>query len=222
MDVKNQLMHEKTKVLKQIAESAQHGNSQEVLAAGEKLSKIESLLDKYERLMLDISGLDTVNHEARPLPNTRVDSSFVKGKDLKRLDVTSGREIGRTIRADFLKKALEAGLSLEHVKGSIYKTRSGSKVGIAVATERSPDRWFLGLPLEGFDAAVLLCRHETGNTVEICLAKGFFEQFGDMMSQSGGQMKFNVARRGSGYVIVVPGAGGVSVSKFIGDYMVLH
>jgi len=122
---------------------------------------------------------------------------------------------------DFLKRVSEVGVDLRHVRGSIYETQSGRKVGIAVATERKPDRWFLGLPLQSFDHAVLLCKRDTGDTFEICLPNNFFDEHGDNMSQSGGQMKFNVARRGNGYAILVPGTDGVSVSKFLGAYSLL-
>jgi hypothetical protein len=221
MDTKNQLIHEKAKVLKQIADAAQRGNSQEVLEAGERLKKIDSLIDRHEKLLRDISDLESEERGTHHSQNTRVGSRLVRGKDLGRLDVASGRGIGRALRMDFLKKASEDGINLEHIKGSVYKTKSEHKVGIAVATERNPDRWFLGLPFKGFEHAVLLCKRDTGDTVEICLPKNFFDEYGGKMSQSGGQMKFNVARRGSGYAILVPGTDGVNVSKFLGDYSLL-
>lgn len=221
MDAKNQLLHQKSELLKQIAEFAQCGKAQEVLAAGERLSKIESLIARNEKLLRDISDLDTEDRIAQPLQDNRVDSRLMKERALKRGDGGSGRGIGRTLRIDFLRKVSQDGIHLEHIRGSIYETQSGHKVGIAVATERLPDRWFLGLPFEGFDHAVLLCRRDTGDTVEICIPKNFFHEYGDKMSQSGGQMKFNVTRRGSGYAILVPGTDGISVSKFLGDYSML-
>lgn len=221
MDAKNQLMYEKAKLLKDIADSAQRGSSQEVLDASERLTKIESLIDRHEKLLRDISDLDSEDLRTHRLHNTRVGSRLVTGNDVRRLDLASGRGIGRTIRMDFLKKASEEDIHLEHIRGSVYETKSGHKIGIAVATERNPDRWFLGLPLKGIDHAVLLCKRDMGDTVEICLPKNFFDEYGDKMSQSGGQMKFNVARRGDGYAILVPGAGGISVSKFLGAYSIL-
>ena len=217
MDAKKQLLQKKTKLLNQIAEFAQRGKSQEVLAAGERLNRVESLIDRYEKLLRDISDLNT-----DPLQNTRVDSRDRRVKNLKRLNVVaSGRGIGKTIRKDFLQKVSEEGIYLENIRGSIYQAQSGHKVGIAVATERKPDRWFLGLPLKGFDDAVLLCKPDSGDTIEICLPNNFFDEYGDKMSESSGQMKFNVARRGSGYAILVPGTDGISVSKFLGDYSLL-
>lgn len=217
MDAKKQLLQEKTKLLNKIAGFAQRGDSQEVLAAGERLNKVESLIERHEKLLRDISDLDT-----DPKQNTSVDSKDRRVKNIKRLNVVvSGRGIGKAIRMDFLQKASEEGIYLENIRGSIYQAQSGHKVGIAVATERKPDRWFLGLPLKGFDAAVLLCKPDSGDTIEICLPKNFFDEYGEKMSESSGQMKFNVARRGSGYVILVPGTDGISVSKFLGDYSLL-
>jgi len=217
MDAKKQLMQERTKLLNQIAEFAQHGESHEVLAAGERLNKVESLIDRYEKLVHDISDLDTDF-----LQNTRMDSRNSRVKNLKGQNfVAAGRGIGKGIRMDFLQKASEKGIYLENIRGSIYKAQSSDKVGIAVASERKPDRWFLGLPLKGFDVAVLLCKLDSGDTIEICLSKNFFDAYGEKMSVSSGQMKFNVARRGSVYVILVPGTDGINVSKFLGDYSVL-
>jgi hypothetical protein len=217
MDAKKKLMQERTKLLNQIAELAQRGQSHEVLAAGERLNKVESLIERYEKLVNDISNLET------DIPqNTRIDSRNSRVKNHKGQNfVATGRGTGKTIRMDFLKTVSEKGIYIENIRGSIYKAQSGRKVGIAVATERKPDRWFLGLPSKGFDDAVLLCKPDSGDTIEICLSKDFFDEYGEKMSESSGQMKFNVARRGGGYVILVPGTDGINVSKFLGDYSVL-
>ena len=239
MDTKNQLLNEKDKLLKQIASSAQHGNSQEVLSAGENLKKIESLIDRHEKLLRDISDLGNEIHSPQPLQNSRVISRLARNSGLRELDVVPGRGIGKTIRMDFLRKVSEDGVHLEHIRGSVYETKSGYKVGVAVATERKADRWFLSAlvllmtarlcPGRAFMSkglefrlqAVLLCQKDDGDVMEICLPKNFFDEYGKKMSASGGQMKFNVARRGNGYAILVPGTDGVNISKFIGDYSLL-
>lgn len=213
MGAKDQLMREKTALLKQIADSAQRGASQEVLAAGERLNRIEMLVERYDKLLQDISDLGTGKIKTGTLQDIRTSS-----KTMKRSDMVAGRGIGKTIRMDFLKKVSLDGIHLGHIRSSIYESKSGRKVGIAVATERKPDRWFLGLPVESFEHAVLLCKPENRDTIEICLPKTFFDEYGEKMSQSGGQMKFNIVRRGNGYSILVPGTDGVSVSKFVGDY----
>jgi hypothetical protein len=212
MDAKEQLIREKGVLLKQIADSAQRGQSQEVLAAGEKLSKIEHLIERYENLLHDISDLNS----ADPRPQTVRKVRFVS-KPLNNPNAAPGRGIGKEIRMGFLRKVAEKGIYLEQIRGSIYETRSGSKIGVAVATERKPDRWFLGLPI-GLDQAVLLCQRENGDVATICLPKGFLSEYSDKMSKSGGQMKFNVTRRGNGYSLLVPGTDGINVSRFVGEY----
>lgn len=212
MDAKEQLMREKAILLGRIAESAQRGESQEVITAGEKLSKIEDLIKKYEGFLRDISDLNS----ADPKPETVRKIRFAP-KPSNNLEVVPGRGIGKEIRMDFLRKVYEQGIRLQQTRGSIYETTSGRKVGVAVATERKPDRWFLGLPV-GLDQAVLLCKHENGDVTVVCLPKDFLAEYSDKMSKSGGQIKFNVTRRGSGYSLLVPGTDGINVSRFVGDY----
>ena len=212
MDAKEQLIREKDSLLRKIAESAQRGQSQEVLAAGEKLHKIERMIERYEQLLNDISNLDATDLTSLPTRNISVNAPHPYNPK-----VVPGRGIGKKIRMDFLQKIGKAGLLLEQMRGSVYGTQSGRKVGVAVATERKTDRWFLGLPI-GIDQAVLLCQRESGDVATICLPKDFFAEYGDKMSKSGGQMKFNVMRRGSGYSLLIPGTDGVNVSRFVDNY----
>jgi len=225
MDIEKQLANAKTEVLKKIAESAQQGKSEEVRAAAEKLDKIESLMERYQGLLRDTAELETHDNRAKPVqkPMAYAGSSRWSSEDqnLGGAGDESGKGAGRAIRMVFLTRAERLGVHLAYVKGIVYATPTGRKVGIAAATERNADRWFLGLPSEGFDDAVLLCRPKTGDIVEIFLPKSFFDEHGKGMGRSGSQMKFNVARRGRDYVVLVPGTGGVNVTKFVGDYSTL-
>ena len=225
MDIDNQLVNAKTEVLKQIAEAAQRGKSQEVSAAAEKLTKIDSLMEKYQGLLRDIAELETHDNKAKPIqkPTAYAGSSIWSSEhqDLAGAGDESGRGAGRAIRMVFLTKAERLGVHLAYVKGIIYATPAGHRVGIAVATERNADRWFLGLTGDGFDDAVLLCRPKTGDIVEIILPKSFFDEYGRRMGRSRSQILFNVTRRGRDYVLLVPGTGGVNVTKFIGAYSTL-
>jgi hypothetical protein len=134
----------------------------------------------------------------------------------------SARNNGKQIRNAFLGILATKGIRLQHVSGTIYRSASGALIGIAVATERAPDRWFLGLSQNGFSHAVLLCQPDRGDIIEICLPVAFFERYGRHMSISNGQVKFNVVRRGNSYAVLVPFTDGVSVSEYIRDYSVLR
>lgn len=221
MDLMTQLLGEKTALLGKIAEAAQRGDSRDVLARGEKLGKLESLIRRYENLLHDISSLDAEDIAARLIPKLSENRVAENGRECNSLKSASGKSTGKAIRSAFLKGLSVEDIHLRQVKGTIYETRTGKRIGIAVATERRPDRWFLGLPAGGFDRAILLCMRETGDIVEFWLPESFFEDYGNRMSQSGGQMKFNIVLKGDGYVVLVPGTNGVNASTFRKDYALL-
>lgn len=81
--------------------------------------------------------------------------------------------------------------SLKHEKGQIYRGESGARVGIAFATERQPNKWFLGLPAESFDEAVLLCETEEGDLDAFLLDERFLHEYGALLTRSGAGVKFN-------------------------------
>jgi hypothetical protein len=220
MDAMDTLSQEKVELLEQIAKAAKDGRSDIVLSASEKLGKVEMLINRYKQLVNDIESLQGKAGGSGAIETAKV---IQEQPMIVRTDIKSARENGREIREAFIKKLTGIGIELQQAKGeTIYKTRSGEKVGIAVATERQPDRWFLGLPVGGFDHAVLLCKREGGEVIEIRLPKGFFSKYIRDMSQSKGQLKFNVSRRGNAFVVQVPNTDGVNPSTFSSDYSFLY
>lgn len=222
MDAIGKLRQDKKELLEIISTAASEGKSETVLSASEKLRKIEMLITRYQQLEVEIAELQGegglhMNTEAATENRTKLTSP-----PFPRASVKTVRERGREIREGFLKKLLQTGILLQQVKGeTIYRTKSGEKVGIAVATERQPDRWFLGLPAGGFDHAILLCQRDNGSVVDISLPKEFFTQYGSDLSQAKGQVKFNISRKGSIFVVKVPGADDVNPANFSSDYSFL-
>lgn len=220
MEAIGTLNQEKMELLEQISRAAKEGKSEIVLTASEKLRKVEALINRCKQLESEIAELrgglkinpETVNKfQVTPSSTT-----------INRIGVKTAREHGKEIREAFLERLSEVGVSLQQVRGeTIYRAKSGEKVGIAVATERQPDRWFLGLPVGGFDNAVLLCQRETGDIVEIRLPKEFFAKYGSSLSESKGQVKFNISRKGNLYIVKIPGTDGVNAATFSSDYSFL-
>jgi len=220
MNAMDTLDKEKVELLVQIAKAAKEGRSDVVLSASEKLGKVEILINRYNQIVTDIESLQGKAGNSGTIKPAK---AIQERPMIVRTDIKSAREYGREIRETFLKKLTGSGIELQQAKGeTIYKTRSGEKVGIAVATERQPDRWFLGLPVGGFDHAVLLCKREGDEVIEIRLPKAFFSKYGNDMSQSKGQLKFNVSRRGNVYVVQVPKTDGVNPLTFSSDYSFLY
>ncbi len=222
MDAIGTLSQEKTELLEQISMAAKDGKSEIVLIASEKLRKVEALINRYKQLENEIIALQEKG-------GVQVDTETAKENQVRhpitpisRPSVKKAREHGKEIREAFLKKLTNGGISLQQVRGeTIYRAKSGEKVGIAVATERQPDRWFLGLPAGGFDNAVLLCQKERGDVIEIRLPKEFFATYGSALSESKGQIKFNITRKGNEYVVKIPGTDGVNPAVFTSNYSFL-
>lgn len=222
MDAISTLRREKMELLEKISTAAREGKSEAVLSASEKLRKVEMLINRCEQLEVEIADLQRagglqMNTEKIVETGMKPVSTIIPRPSLKTV-----RENGREIREAFLERLSRVGISLKLVKGeTIFRTKSGEKVGIAVATERQPDRWFLGLPEGGFDHAVLLCQRESSDVIEIRLPKGFFAKYGSALSESKGQVKFNISRKGNVYAVKVPGTDGVNPADFSSDYSFL-
>lgn len=222
MDVLADLQKEKNRILSTISKDASEGKTELVLTESGKLEKIELLLSRHRQIISELEELKSGK------ANSPVPASNLKTGEHKKIDVSrptrlaSSRELGAKIRNEFLRKLEGEGIHLQLIKGkTIYRTKSGKRVGVAVATERQPNRWFLGLPTGGFNHAVLLCQRENGEVIEVSLPEKFFMQYGQNMSQSKGQLKFNIVRRSSGILVQVPGTDGISGTSFASDYTFL-
>lgn len=220
MGTLTELQNEKNKILSAISKAASERKTDTVLAESEKLEKIENLISRHEQITSELEGLRKGAPQITQPKTRRIVVTPVS--ESRSAQMVSSRELGEQIRSEFLRKREAEGIHLQLIKGkTIFRTRSGKRVGLAVATERQPNRWFLGLPAGGFDHAVLLCQRENGVVIDIPLPENFFEKYGRDMSESKGQLKFNVVNRGSGLLVQVPGTDGINGKSFASDYSFL-
>jgi hypothetical protein len=220
MDALTELQNEKNEILSAISKAASEGKADLVLVGSEKLEKIENLISRLGQIVTELDGLRSGNPQISQHKTRRIVTGPVN--ELRSSQMVSSREHGEKIRDEFLSKREAEGIHLQLIKGkTIFRTKSGKRVGLAVATERQPNRWFLGLPVGGFDHAVLLCQRENGGVIDIPLPEKFFEKYGNKLSQSKGQLKFNVVNRGSGLLVQVPGTDGINGKSFASDYAFL-
>ncbi len=218
MDLLADLEREKNKILSMIAKAAERGKTELLLLESEKLKKIELLINNYTQITSALKRLRTDKPNSQTISNS-MQFTIPQNDEVSLSTAASPRERGHKIRREFLKKLAGNGIHLERIKGkTIYSTKSGKRVGIAVATERQANRWFLGLPDGSFDHAVLLCQPENRDTIEVLLPNKFFQEYGEAMSRSKGQVKFNVVQRGREVLILVPGTDGVNISAYPSNY----
>lgn len=207
-----ELERRRENLLREAADAAAQAKTPKLFELTGALHHVESVLAKFAEAEAEAKGILQ--------PGATVPSDTVPPKRVPRRAARSGggREIGARVREEFLARARSAGVDLLPHRGAIYRTSSGVRVGTAVASERHADRWFLGLGEDAFDAAALLCVADNGRTYEVCLPAPFFAQHGAHLSRSGGQVKFNVARRGPSLIVKVPRHDPVVVDRYLAAY----
>lgn len=117
----------------------------------------------------------------------------------------SGQQLGRKERHRYASER-----EMKPQGGIVYE-RKGVSVVLPFATERNPDRWFLGAPVTAFNNGkkpflILLCWKD-GKVLDFVIPP---DQVSDLTRRltlnPGGQYMFNVARRNSAhYELLVPG-----------------
>ena len=215
----DELETERKSILAEITDSASKGLTEQVLAGTAKLQGIEQLISRQKEINADLERLRGFSDGQilKAWQPERIRSS--ESRDKSKSDRSSSRILGRRLRKELLKKLSEKGINLQLVKGqTIFRTGSGKRVGIAVATERQTDRWFLGLPEGAFDHAILLCKPNNAEVIEVPLPERFFIDYGKNLSVSKGQIKFNVARRVGRVLLQVPRTNGISVESYANNF----
>jgi hypothetical protein len=103
-----------------------------------------------------------------------------------------------------------------------YHTERGVSVGIAFANEldrpQLVNKWFLGFKDESTGVAVLLCQDKEGNLHDFIIPVAELGSSWEALSRSGGQVKFNIHRRKSEFLLSIPGGEPMSITKYIGNY----
>lgn len=222
MELKSRLAAVKKKAMKKIEQAAVSCDTRLVSSLSalasrieedeEVLAKLESRVPSYEsEIGSDHPGdlgsiLDCLREEAR---STRTSKSRGRG------------DLGQIARQEFVLAGKERSYSLAQVSGVTYRTTAGKTVTIPFATERRPDRWFLGITDEKYDVIVLLCQNDDGRVLDFVLPHSMVSEFWEELSRAGGQVKLNVSRTGTDYWLVVPKHGKKRLNDFLAAYACL-
>lgn len=211
-DIIVRLKGRRTALLQEIGAAASTGDTSRLLSLTERLRITDQVVDRLES---DVMDAELLLNDEEPMNKARSTVTSLPASVYTRERV-AGRSYGAAIRSAFLLAAEKRGMKFSPLKGSIFTTAGGKRVGIAVATERQHNRWFLGLPEDAFSAAVLLCQTNNGRTLEICLPEAFFDRYGRQLSRSSGQVKFNVVNRDGRLFLTIPGISPVAIDQYEG------
>lgn len=211
VSIREQLAAYQAKLLTKISAAANAADTNTLLSLNDELRRTATLLSQMDHLGIEAQSLLGLASAGNATIISSVQSRVVSKK-------VAGRGHGVQIRSDFLDRAVKAGFQLRPHRGATYLSPNGRRIGVAVATERKPNRWFLGLGEDSFDAAVLLCMPDKGRAIEVCLPPSFFTQHGRYLSRAGGQVKFNTARRDGHIILKVPRMNPERVDEFVGNF----
>lgn len=120
---------------------------------------------------------------------------------------------GKLRRAEYIRKLAAKGVALHHTKGRLYETDSGKGVGIAYASEVSPDKWWMGLPDQHFDVVVLLCESRSNQVLDFVLPPALVAKMWPLLSRHANQREMHVQRTGVNYELE-PGRGLGKINQY--------
>jgi len=203
------LLEHQGKVLRDIEVAARERDAAAVLALQRKLETLASLIRRQEEIDRTVAVFE---RGLAAGPDTPVTTTEGPACDDDR--EVSAKERGRKHRDDFVRTLSNKGVVLHRLKGAVFRLPRGTRVGVAYGRESRNDKWFLGLPEDGFDQAVLLCEGRSGRVIHFSLTKEFMDEHGDALSRREGQVKFNVFSRGGEFFLHLPKRGPVTIEPF--------
>lgn len=201
------LLKLKEKTLSAIQSAAASGDVSRIQAETARLSEIESLIQRQEVINQQLHSLSDTSSPP-PISSRPTQISPPLGK-------ISNRKRGAQRRDDFVLECERKGIRLTQRKGALYENSRREVVGIAYASERKDNAWFLGLPSQEIQHAVLICESNDGQLFTVCLPNQFMERHQTSLSESKGQVKFNVRARRGQHFLVIPISGSVSIDEYV-------
>lgn len=214
MQTSKRLQEYQEALLREIEVAARKRDAGAVLALQKKLESLASLIRRQQEIDRTVAVFE---RDLAAGPDTLVTTTEAPTYDDDR--EVSAKERGRRHRDDFVRTLSSKGVVLHRLKGAVFRSPRGTRVGVAYGREARNDegfndRWFLGLPEGGFEQAVLLCEDRSGTVTHFSLTKAFMDDNGKTLSRKNGQVKFNVVRRGGDFFLHVPKRGPVTLEPF--------
>jgi hypothetical protein len=203
------LLEHQGKLLRDIGIAARKQDAAAVLALQRKLETLASLIRRQEEIDRTLAVFERSLAAGPDMPVTTTEGPA--SDDYRKV---SAKERGRRHRDDFVRTLSSRGVVLHRLKGAIFRSPRGTRVGVAYGRESKSDRWFLGLPEDGFDQAVLLCEDRSGRVIHFSLTKEFMDEHGDALSRKDGQVKLNVFRRDGEFSLQLPKRGSVTIEPY--------
>jgi hypothetical protein len=218
MGLEERLDEIKGEALKKIEHAAKKGDIQALFENMRIVEKAEQLIRRLQEIG---AATDVLEKEASGRDGVRVIRIKRSAKRYVPEKVEEGvspRMRGEILRNGFVQNLQSFGINLIRKKGSVYETQTKGLVGIAYASERNRDHWFLSLPPNDYDCMIFLCENEKGEVLSFILPGEFYHNHRHQFSDSKGQLKFNIHHRGGRYELNIPGGTKETLNQFEDNY----
>ena len=209
MQTLTRLLEHQGSLLREIQNAARKQDAAAVLALQKKLEMLASLIRQQDEINRSVATFERGLAAGSEAQSTTTESHTCDGgKEI------SAKERGRRQRENFVHMLSSRGIALHRLKGAVFRSPRGIRVGIAYARESQKDKWFLGLAENQFEYAVLICEQRAGEVIHFSLPKEFMSEHGESLSRKDGQIKFNVFKRDGQFFLHLPRLGSASIEAF--------
>ncbi len=187
MHLLNEIHNLKRQLLNKIANCVSSENTDDIIHYSKIIEELKEAENSYFLLKKIIENLKKKSLSSRS--QEEKNNLYVKDKKM------SAKALGERRRKDFILKAKNKSILLNQVNGVQYSTYNHDLVGIATATERIPNRWFLGLPKGDYSIIVLICEDNNNETHTFILPKHLVKKhINDFSCDAKRQIKFNISK----------------------------
>jgi hypothetical protein len=192
--------------LQVVQDAAVRGDVVSLVAATKELERIDLLLKQRDAWEQDATKLLDALKGGNVVSPTCADN---RGP--------SAKARGRMARNQFIADCNRRGMKTEHIRGQVWRV-SDKTVVVPYASECRPNRWFFGIPMENYDAVVLMCEASDQRVTTFVIPREFYQQHKNSFSRDGAgkQLKLNVAVADGRYTIVIPGEGNFAIDRYVG------
>lgn len=198
----------------------------------EALAGILRVLQESERAIAQIAELGALaNRLESDLDQTQVSPAARRSVAKPTVVASSkprrnrpGKREGKAERGLFLQRVQRQGSALYPEGGRIYVAPGGKRVGIGFATEdRRGNLWWLGVPDESLDIAVLLCKSSAGERYSFVLPSEFLSKIRPFLSTNRSDLIFHVRQDGPNFELTdAPQSGLKAINQFRDRYDLLR
>ena len=187
-----------------------------------KVAELSGLAKECEKIEVELTSLNRRVEAVKGSLKGPRSTSMTFAKFFSSLEdaTPSGREVGKQARSEWI-AGLPHGISLNR-HGKQYQTARGQSVAVAFSNEIPNNRWFLDLPEEPPEVAVLLCKSLVGEFHDIVLPISDLRKEWDDLTRHNKRVKFNVKKDARRFLLFITGKKPLDVTRYVSNYAPLR